>query len=619
MASVVAAALALSSFVLVPAPRQQGQGGPCVANPNGPKCIGRWMEPLELCLTAGPIGCNKLSPECGVPACTTGCNPGDEVAHAALIPSGPNAGQILFWTRCDNTTQNPNFKTYFWDPVSQQITGQVAFPSGAADSFCSGHTWVLDAEGKAKLFTVGGQFTNRAYWFDAETLIWNPGSDPVELTDVNYYPSIITYGHDATKTSVVAVIGGTVNAADQICAPNLFAEWWSLGSPFTTGMWAEHATGSYGWFQYPRPLLLSSNRLISPGHVVTCEDSIPDPYTTQDWGGNPCQVIDLTAQSHVNLSNVDPNVVFAAGFPQGPHQPIRGWNYSNAVILHTLKENWAWTTDAVAALAHYDLDRVLAFGGGPKLEPQGYPYDAHSVTMELQNASDQLPNQWSWTEKARAAEGRATGNWVILPTGGVLAVGGVAIAGSPLATTELFQPAVPSQSGSWKQMHTRPIPTGLPSFIPRTYHSAAVLTPKGEVVLMGGKQTSTTLLSMHTLEVYQPPYCFYSGRPSLTNVPEVIHYPNGANANTICVQTDAVSVKKVVLIGVGSVTHHFDYGQRYVELMWRQSQCGSGNIEILPPVKSTLAPPGYYMLFLVDDGFGLPSTGRFVKVDYQRP
>jgi hypothetical protein len=610
----------LASMWAATPPLPQAQTDPCATNPNGPKCVGRWMEPIELCGQDGPIGCNAISAECAQAApCNTGCENGDEVAHAALIPSGPHAGQILVWTRCDRPTQNPSFGSYVWDPVSQLVTAEAAFPPGAADAFCAGHTWVLDAAGKAKLFVVGGSLTNRAYWFDAETVTWNPGPDPVDLPagDVNYYPSVVTWGDDATKTSMVAVVGGTKLGADELCPPDLFQKWWSLASPFTSGSWTEHPSANH-WYQYPRTLLLSSNVLFSPGHVVTCEDDTPSPYLTTDWGGNPVQILDLATGTHMDLPNVDPNVVFANGFPRGAHQPIRGWNYNNAVVLHTLKGNWTWTADPVAALTRYDLDRVLAFGGGPKLQPHGFSYDGHSVTLELQHAASLPADQWTWREKARAGVGRALGNWVILPTGKVLVVGGALRASIPLATAELFDPAGPTQPGSWRGMHTRLTPSGQSEPIQRVYHSAALLTPGGEVVLMGGAQLPGQPNSMHTLEVYRPPYLYYSGRPSLTNVPATIHYPNGTNPNTFCVLTNAVWIKKAVLIGVGSVTHHFDYGQRYVELMVRGSQCGANNLEILPPVKSSLAPPGYYLLFLID-GFGLPSVGRLVKLDYQRP
>lgn len=615
----VAAFLAVGWIALVPMVAAQGQQtDPCVNNPNGPKCIGRWMEPIELCGPDGPIGCNKFSPECEQGACTTGCNAGDEIAHSALIPSGPRAGQVLLWTRCDRLDQNPAFRSYFWDPVSQLVTGDAPFPPSAADAFCAGHTWILDGEGKAKLLTAGGSVTNRIYWFDAETAAWNPGSDPVDLPggDTNYYPSVVTYGDDATQSSVVGVIGGTAIAQEPICPPTLYQKWWSLTSPFTSGSWTVHPT-SNTWFQYPRALLLSQNMLFSAGHVVTCEDAIPDPYQSQDWGGNPAQIIDLVTGAHQDLPNVDPNVVFAAGFPRGPHQPIRGWNYDNALVMHTLKASWAWNNDPTVALTQYNLDRVLAFGGVPKLEPAGFAYDAHSVAMELQGAASLPAGQWSWLEKDRAAIGRATGNWVLLPTGQVLAVGGSFRVGINLNSTEMFDPKGPTQAGSFRAMHSRPIPSGLLSFIPRIYHSTALLVPSGEVVLMGGTQTPNQPDSMHTLEVFRPPYMYYTGRPTLNQVPETIHYPSGSSAHPFLVKTNSGFIQRAALLGVGSVTHHFDYGQRYVELMVRDVLSPPGHVQILPPPKSSMAPPGYYMLFLVD-GFGLPSVGKLVRLDYLR-
>ena len=121
--------------------------------------------------------------------------------------------------------------------------------------------------------------------------------------------------------------------------------------------------------------------------------------------------------------------------------------------------------------------------------------------------------------------------------------------------------------------------------------------------------------SIHTAEVFRPTYCHYSNRPSLSNAPSDIHYPSSLSANTFCVQTNALQLSRACLIGVGSVTHHFDYGQRYVELMVRATSCVNGNVEVFPPPNAFVAPPGYYLLFLVD-WRGIPSTGSFVKVTY---
>jgi hypothetical protein len=73
-------------------------------------------------------------------------------------------------------------------------------------------------------------------------------------------------------------------------------------------------------------------------------------------------------------------------------------------------------------------------------------------------------------------------------------------------------------------------------------------------------------------------------------------------------------IVRFCLIGIGSVTHHFDYGQRYVELMFRSLSTISMREILAPPVPS-MAPEGYYLLFGVDD-MGRPSLGKFVKLTF---
>ena len=60
----------------------------------------------------------------------------------------------------------------------------------------------------------------------------------------------------------------------------------------------------------------------------------------------------------------------------------------------------------------------------------------------------------------------------------------------------------------------------------------------------------------------------------------------------------------------GSVTHSFDMDQRYVGLSFT---AGSGNLTVTGPPNSNIAPPGYYMLFLVNRS-GTPSLARWVQV-----
>ena len=60
----------------------------------------------------------------------------------------------------------------------------------------------------------------------------------------------------------------------------------------------------------------------------------------------------------------------------------------------------------------------------------------------------------------------------------------------------------------------------------------------------------------------------------------------------------------------GSVTHSFDMDQRYVGLSFTS---GSGSLNVTGPPNSNIAPPGYYMLFVLNKA-GTPSLASWVQV-----
>jgi len=65
------------------------------------------------------------------------------------------------------------------------------------------------------------------------------------------------------------------------------------------------------------------------------------------------------------------------------------------------------------------------------------------------------------------------------------------------------------------------------------------------------------------------------------------------------------------------VTHHFDGNQRYVPLTITGDSLpgpgGIGTLSVLAPTSSNRAPPGYYLLFLLNQA-NVPSSGVFVKL-----
>ena len=61
---------------------------------------------------------------------------------------------------------------------------------------------------------------------------------------------------------------------------------------------------------------------------------------------------------------------------------------------------------------------------------------------------------------------------------------------------------------------------------------------------------------------------------------------------------------------IGSVTHNFNMSQNYVPLTF---QVVTGGMNVQAPANANLAPPGYYMLFIVTTD-GVPSVAPIVNL-----
>ena len=67
---------------------------------------------------------------------------------------------------------------------------------------------------------------------------------------------------------------------------------------------------------------------------------------------------------------------------------------------------------------------------------------------------------------------------------------------------------------------------------------------------------------------------------------------------------DAASITKVALVKLGAVTHSNNMDQRYVPLLFA---AGNGTLTVTAPTNVNIAPPGYYMLFIINSA-GVPSV-----------
>jgi hypothetical protein len=250
----------------------------------------------------------------------------------------------------------------------------------------------------------------------------------------------------------------------------------------------------------------------------------------------------------------------------------------------------AWTTVAntnftavreYAPVVMYDKGKIITIGGG----------DPPTNTAEVIDLNSSTP---SWRFVGSMKFKRRQHNATILPDGKVLVTGGSSAAGfdtstSPVLQAEMWDPA----TGVF---------TPMASFtLYRGYHSTAVLLPDGRVLSAGGK-----IGGINTAEIYSPPYLFNGARPTVSSAPSAVGYGQSFFVGT----PNATSISKVTWIALSSVTHAFNATQRFQRLAFSQA---TGGLNVTSPASANNAPPGYYMLFLLN-GSGVPSVAKIVKI-----
>ena len=258
--------------------------------------------------------------------------------------------------------------------------------------------------------------------------------------------------------------------------------------------------------------------------------------------------------------------------------------------------------------------RILLLGGG---YPQGTGQHRDTDPRSWEILETQGPNGPEWTLSGQMNKPRINVNAVILPDGKVFIVGGHDnqrnrhLASGQALTAEIFDPQVAINDPGQDPI----VETGAMG-APRMYHSTAILLPDGSVLAAGGFDRHKTAKpgepiprDYKDLEIYRPPYFFKGPRPALSSVSETeIQF----GAQFPIESPNAGDIRKVVLLRPGCITHHTDPNQRLVELTFAAD--GGGRLSVTMEADPTVAPPGYYMLFIVDRD-GLPcKRAKFVRL-----
>ena len=485
--------------------------------------------------------------------------------HAALL----HTGKILVVSGSGNCPPTmagcPSGPQYPHGAALMDLsTNKITTISTSWDMFCNGMSIMQDGrvlinggtKGYGSLEVVGVAaeipFTGLA-----NTSIFDPGTESmVDVTPTahgRWYPTVteLNDGRMMTTSGLNDTDGNNNNTSEIWDGQKWSAE--IPGDPHISDF------PEFGFPLYPRMHLLPT------GHVFY---SAPSSAT-----------IDF------NPTNQTWTLVAWTTYP-GPNDPNGERIYGTSVLLPLTPQN------------NYS-PKVMILGGDNPATDTTELIDLSPTGAQLSAA---CPNYAPcWVPGPKMAQPRVEMEATILPNGKVLVDGGSAKdedASTASMKAEIYDPATNSFSSA-----------GSNAF-PRLYHNVQLLLPDGTVALMGGNPEQGVF--ENHIEIYQPSYLFNADgslatRPTIgANAPSSISYDGSFNVPT----PDASSIASVVLMKAGSVTHSFDMDQRYVGLSFT---AGSGSLTVTGPPNSNIAPPGFYMFFLVNRS-GTPSLARWVQV-----
>ena len=409
--------------------------------------------------------------------------------------------------------------------------------------------------------------------------MFDPVTGAITIVPNPYY-DLFCSGHAQLADGRILVVGGFDTASLGSAEANIF-------DPVTL-TWIKIPNMSYRRW-YPSATTLGDGRVLVTSGGQTCLTCLADIPEIYDPATN--KLTKLTGASWAM-----PYYPFTYLLPDG--RVLDAGANEAAVVTRALDvATQTWTTiDPVVVDGHssamYLPGKIIKSGTGTDSGASNGPSAATAYVLDMTKPSP------AWRQIPSMAFGRAYHNTTLLPDGSVLVTGG----GSRLDGHNV-QYAV-KQAELWSPV-TETWTTLASAAKPRLYHSTALLLPDARV-LVAGSGNDSGAVDQTAAEIFSPPYLFRGARP-IDRVGRRQSFPT--RANFLLQTADAASIASVALIRPGAVTHAFDEDQRFVPLTFAKN---AGSLTVQAPANANLAPPGYYMLFIVNSN-GVPSTAAWVQ------
>ncbi|PWU14739.1 MAG: hypothetical protein C5B50_16590 [Verrucomicrobia bacterium] len=380
-------------------------------------------------------------------------------------------------------------------------------------------------------------------------------------------------GHSFLANGLLLVTGGQVNSNPPTGTMECF-----VFNPFTR-QWIRIEDTRHGRW-YPTNVTLGDGRVATFSGLDETGDFNPDIELWDSNASNNWQLLgDRLIDYYPHLHLLTNGLVFRSG--PNNSGTTDTYNVNNNVWTFVASLNDPGRFDSPSVMLPPNPDRIMVMGG------QNFTNQPVS-SAEIIDLDSPSPH---WTLTAPMHYPRLDFNAAILPDGKVFVVGGrsnYAPTAIYVFTPEIFDP----QALTWT--------TVAPHQIPRWYHSTAILLPDGRVLVAGSDDEPSG-------EIYSPPYLFQGTRPVIQSAPNLILYGQSLSISF----TSSTANNRVALIRNSCVTHAVNMDQRYVRLADLAN--GSGTYSVPAPANPNVAPPGYYMLYVVDQN-GVPSVSASVQV-----
>jgi len=463
-------------------------------------------------------------------------------------------------------------------PVS--VTFSNSSPGNPAQSgVWSGAVWLPLVSVNAALLPGGKVLLYDGQSLGPSAIVWNPATDTVDFVPAP--ANIFCSGLEQLADGRILVAGGHIIAHNGLPIADIFDP--------STESWTVLPNMAYPRWYPSTTTLPNGNVIVISGETncSECDEPVAEIYnpSTNSWSQLTNAPFSFPYYPQVYV--LPDGRVLVPGTGEAP---------IGSEVLDLSVPAWSGVGGSVVdggSAAMYLPDEILKEGTTVDPDNPTQPSVAAAYVLDMTQTTP------TWRPVTSMTFPRTYHNTTLLPDGTVLVTGG----GTTTGATDTAHAVLPAEVWS----PTTQTWTTLASMsAPRLYHSEGLLLPDGRVLISGSGRfvDSPQPTDQYSAEFFSPPYLFKGPRPSITSAPSQLSYGHNFTVRT----PHAGRIATVSLIRYGSVTHCTNMGQRYLPLSF---SAGTRSLTVRAPANANLAPPGNYLLFLVNTN-GVPSVAATV-------